>query len=127
MTEQSFDAFEADLRRAFAGIEDPADDGFAMAVSRRVARRERGAELGVWARAAAFAVAGAAGATAVFALAQTAGPMLMAQFGMTFVTVQSALAAGDWSTGAASMVMTQALLALGLGAGGVAAYRAVAD
>ena len=120
-------AFEADLRRSFAAIEDPVDDGFSFAVSAKVGQRERAAKAGMWARAAAFALAGGAAAFGVISLVQGVGPALLTQVGFGVLAVQSALAGGDFSQIGASAILGQTLIALGMGAGGVAAYRAVSE
>ncbi|MBI1250346.1 MAG: hypothetical protein GC189_02610 [Alphaproteobacteria bacterium] len=127
MTDQTFTDFDAELRRTFATAEGPVDDGFSVAVAHRVAAKERGAQLGAWARLAALLVAGGAAAYGVIALIRELGPMLMAQFGMEVVTLQSALANANAGEAVSSMMLTQMLIVLGLGAGGVAAYRAVSE
>jgi hypothetical protein len=123
--------FDAELKRAFAALEDPADNGFAAAVSARVARKEsRLAALSV-ARIAAFAVAGGAFALAVISAAQTVGPGMVAQLGLEFTAAYGAVSKGASEAAtlqaALGSILTPLLLAAAAGVGGLAVARSATD
>jgi hypothetical protein len=123
--------FNADLKRAFAALEDPADDGFAETVSARVAGREnRLAILGVL-RIAAFAVSATAFALAVVSMAQAVGPGMVAQLGLELTTAYGAVSKGtaEVSTLQAALAgaLTPLLLAAAAGIGGIAVARSAGD
>ena len=123
--------FDAELKRAFAAVEDPADGGFAHAVSARVARRERRLQILSVVRTGAFAIAGGAFALAVVSVAQTVGPGMVAQLGLDMTTAYGAVAKG--ASDAASLqaafggILTPLLLAAAAGIGGLAVARTAAD
>ncbi|MGE0828069.1 MAG: hypothetical protein AB7O04_01810 [Hyphomonadaceae bacterium] len=118
--------FDLDLKRAFATQEDPADDGFAVAVAGRVSRRERTLQVRKWAGVGAFTVAGGAFGFAVISLIQGLGPSLMAQFGLDLAVAHGALANGS-ALSALAAGLTPLLLAAAAGVGGLAVARTLTD
>jgi hypothetical protein len=116
------DEFDSELRRAFASLEDPADDGFAAGVSRRVARGESQDRVRVWLNAAAFVVAGGAFAYGVFGIARAFAPSLTAEYGLRLAEAQGALANVNLAALAAGLLPL--VLAGGAVIGGLAVARA---
>ncbi len=122
------DAFESQLKAAFAETPDPVDDGFAVAVGRQVARHERRA---VWSGIAfnvTIVVAGLAVAYGVYQLVSAFGAQFLASFGLEIARAHGALSQGDsvqtlLNQGALGMGLTQILLILAAAAGGVVALR----
>jgi len=122
---QEFNAFDAELKRTFAeapGFE-PADDGFSVAVSRRVARGERFAATLRIAQSVGYAAAGAAVALGAVGLAQTLGPQILTSFGADVARAYGGL--NQISTMGAGL--TQALMVLAAAAGGAVAVRSSQD
>jgi hypothetical protein len=74
MTERN--DFDAELTRAFALTDDPADDGFANALGARLAQVEGRRRIGRGVRASLMAVAGSAGAFALWQIMTVAGPKI---------------------------------------------------
>jgi hypothetical protein len=125
-------AFDAELRRAFAESDEPADAGFSVAVSHRVARHERLARASVVGRQAAVGVAMVAIAFGVLALARAMGPEMLASFGLELARAHGALSQADGLQPAAVLTslggaLSQFLIAAAAAAGGVAAFRAVQE
>lgn len=118
--------FDADLKRAFAALEDPADDGFSVAVVHRVARKEQARSVKGWAHLGAFVVAGGAFAYGVIGALQALGPGLMAEFGLGLAQAHGALSTGSLSAGMGAL-LTPFLLAAAIGVGGLAVARAVTN
>jgi hypothetical protein len=73
--------FDVELTRAFALAEDPSDAGFTLAVASRVAKVETRRRLGRGVHAALMAVAGAAGAFALWQVLSATWPKIAASFG----------------------------------------------
>lgn len=118
------------LKRSFAEIEEPADDGFTVQVGRAVARREASAVMRGRVYAAAMVLAGLAVFYGVYALAQALGPQIMAIFGLEIAQAYGAIASGPSETGQGILQslgagMTQLLLITGALVGGAATLRAV--
>lgn len=118
--------FDADLTRAFAALEDPADNGFATAVTRRVAFQEKARAVRGYVHLAAFAVAGGAFAFGVLGSFQAMGPGWMAELGLGLAEAHGALAAGSIPAGIGAL-LTPLLVAAAAGIGGLAIARAVTD
>ncbi len=122
--------FNALLKRSFAEIEEPADDGFTVKISHAVARREASAVLRGRVYAGAMLLAGLAVFYGAYALVQALGPQIMAMFGLEIAQAYGALASGPSETGQGILQslgagMTQLLLITGVLAGGAATFRAV--
>lgn len=117
---------DPDLKRAFALLDDPADDGFTVAVAARVSRKEQMRKAARWGQFGAFGVAAAALAYGVVGLIQALGPGLMAEFGLGLAEAHGALASGSLSAGLGAL-STPLLLAIAAGVGGLAVARGAAD
>ncbi|MBI1186235.1 MAG: hypothetical protein GC206_02715 [Alphaproteobacteria bacterium] len=117
---------DPDLKRAFALVDDPVDDGFTVAVSTRVARKERVRSAGRWAQFGAIMVAGAAVAYGVVGAAQSLGPTLMGEVGLGLAQAHGALAGGSLSAGLGAAVIPL-FIAVAAGVGGLAVARATVD
>ncbi|MCR6643229.1 MAG: hypothetical protein NVV62_01030 [Terricaulis sp.] len=118
------------LKRSFAEIEEPADDGFTVKIGHAVARREASAVLRNRVYAGAMLLAGLAVFYGVYALVQALGPQIMAMFGLEIAQAYGAIASGPSATGQGILQslgagMTQLLLITGALAGGLATFRAV--
>jgi hypothetical protein len=123
--------FDAELKRAFAGLEDPADQGFTAAVSARVAGREkRQSVLGVL-RVGAFVIAGGAFLFAMASLVQLIGPMMVAQLGLEFTSAYATVSKGAADAaslqGALASMLTPLLLAAAAGIGGLSIARSATE
>jgi hypothetical protein len=122
---------DADLKHAFAALEDPADDGFSVAVSARVAHREGRASILGAARAAAFGIAGVALALAAVSIIQAVGPGMVAQLGLDVTTAYGEVSKGAPSVAslqaALGSILTPLLLAAAAGAGGLAVARTTGE
>lgn len=126
------DAFESQLKAAFAEVADPVDDGFTVNVSRSVAAHERRA---VWLGIAfntTIVVAGLAVAFGFYQLVSAYGAQVLAAFGLEIARAHGALSQGDsvqtlMSQGALGLGLTQIMLILAAAAGGVVALRNARD
>jgi hypothetical protein len=121
--------FEAVLRRGFAEIDEPSDEGFSHAVAGRVAGRVRMAKLGAAGRSLAVGVACIALAFGGLELFRAFGPQVLATAGLELARAHGALTQAEGvqpATLLASMggALTQVLLAGAAAAGGLAAFRA---
>jgi hypothetical protein len=122
--------FDALLKRSFAEMDEPADDGFTVAVTHVVKRREAAATLRSRAYAVAMGVAGLAVFYGVYALASVLGPQVLAVAGLELAQAHGALVSGPSEAGqgvlsSLSAGMTQVLLITATLAGGAVAYRSV--
>lgn len=117
---------DPDLTRAFALMDDPADDGFTAAVAARVSRKEQMRKAARWAQFGAFGLAAVALAYGVAGLIQALGPGLMAELGLGLAEAHGALAGGSFSAGLGALA-TPLLLAIAAGVGGLAVARATAE
>lgn len=127
--------FDALLKRSFAEIAEPVDDGFSSAVARSVSVRERTIE----ARKAIFGVAwAAAGAAVLYGLYSAAGAFgqdVMAVAGLEVARAHSALSDAPSVSGATASLlqslsvgtMQVVLMTAAALAGGAVAYRAAQD
>jgi hypothetical protein len=79
MTERS--DFDVELTRAFALADDPADDGFTVALTQRVAHVETRRRMGRGLHATLMGLAGAAGAFALWQVISAVGPKIAASMG----------------------------------------------
>jgi len=84
--------FDAELTRAFALAEEPSDNGFATAVSQRVARVENRRRMGRGLHATLMGVAGAAGAFALWQVLSMIGPKLAVSAGSDLALLATAQA-----------------------------------
>lgn len=122
------DAFESQLKAAFADASDPVDDGFTVHVTRKVAAHERQA---VWRSVAfnvAIVVAGLAVAFGVYQVVSAYGAQFLASFGLEIARAHGALSQGDslqtmMSQGVLGLGLTQIALIAVATAGGVVAIR----
>lgn len=122
--------FNALLKRSFAEADEPADDGFTVAVTQTVARREASSVLRSRAYAVAMGVAGLAVFYGVYALASVLGPQVMATAGLEIAQAHGALASGPSEAGQGvlqSMAagLTPLLFITAALAGGAVAFRSV--
>ncbi len=122
--------FNALLKRSFAEADEPADDGFTVAVTQSVAHREVAATWRSRAYAVCMGVAGLAVFYGVYALASALGPQVMAAAGLELAQAHGALASGPSEVGqgllsSLSAGMTQVLLISASLAGGAVAFRFV--
>lgn len=119
--------FNALLKRSFAEADEPADDGFALAVTQHVARREAAAVWRARAYAVCMGVAGLAVLYGVYAMAVAIGPQLIAFAGLELAQAHGALASGSAPAGLGlfGAGITQMLLSGAALAGGAVAYRSV--
>ncbi len=122
--------FNALLKRSFAEADEPADDGFTVAVTHTVARREAAATLRGRAYAVAMGVAGLAVFYGVYSLASVLGPQVLAVAGLELAQAHGALASGPSEAGQGVMQslsagMTQVLLITATLAGGAVVFRTV--
>ncbi|HRP11275.1 MAG TPA: hypothetical protein PLK37_09605 [Terricaulis sp.] len=122
--------FNALLKRSFAEADEPADDGFTVAVTHNVARHEAAAAWRNRAYAVCMGVAGLAVFYGVYALASALGPQLMAQIGLELAQANGALASGPSPAGQGVLSslgagMSQVLLIMATLAGGAVAFRSV--
>jgi hypothetical protein len=124
--------FDALLKRSFAEAHEPADDGFAVQVSRSVARNEAALKV----RNAAYSVGMAAAAAAIvyggYGFVSLFGQEMLASAGLEVARVHSAMSsAPTFNTQSAiqslSAGLGQMLLVFGALAGGAVAYRAAQD
>ncbi len=124
------DDFNADLKRAFAGLEDPPDAGFTAAVTHRVAGRERALAARGWLNNAAYAVAGGALAYALAsyipALASSLAPSVVEQVARVS-DLYGGFAGGLRQATASTILPLIVMLGALAGVGGVAVARTVAD
>jgi hypothetical protein len=125
-------AFDTELKRAFAEFDQPVDDGFSVAVTARVARRERLASAGAMGRQVAVGLACVALAFGGLELVRAVGPQLMASLGLELARAHGALSQADGIQPSALLTamsggLTQILLAAATAVGGLAAYRAVQE
>lgn len=133
------DAFETELKRAFAAPADPVDEGFSVNVSTRVAKVEQRRSWSAMARNAGLGVAGLAALVGVMGLAQGLAPDLIASLGMGFAKAHGAVAQAevaapqalsqDFNQGVQSLVslgLTQIMVLAAMLAGGVYAVRQAA-
>lgn len=129
--------FNALLKRSFAQAHEPADGGFSIAVSRRVARREAAARSAFGLQMGAFAIAVAAVAYGLWGLVAGMAPDLVASAGLELARAHGALSGGALS-GAAPVSfasvsqtlgagLTQVLLVAAALAGGAVAFRNAQD
>lgn len=118
--------FDADLKRAFASLEDPADAGFAVSVAHRVERRERALVARGWLNQAAYGVAGGALAYGLVSMFQSVGPAMMAQFGLDLAQMHGAVSAGAQQALLGAGFIPLALAAVAA-LGGVFVARTVAE
>jgi hypothetical protein len=122
------DEFDALLKRSFAEAHEPADDGFSVAITSAVAKRERFAQARSVAQAAGLAIAGAATAYGAYAVLQSFAPEILASVGLGLARAHAAFGAPVTNTlQGLSASMTQILLIVGAGAGGLVAYRTVRE
>jgi len=122
--------FDALLKRSFAEADEPADDGFSVAVTHSVARREAAAAWRNRAYAVCMGVAGLAVFYGVYSLASALGPQVMAFVGLELAQANGALASGPSEVGQGILSslgagMTQVLLISATLAGGAVAFRTV--
>jgi len=115
--------FDPDLKRAFALMDDPTDDGFTVAVTGAVARREKARAFARWAQLGAFVAAAGAFAYGIVGAFQALGPGIMAEFGLGLAQAHGALASGSVSAGLGA-VLTPLMIAVATGIGGLAVARA---
>ncbi|MGE0044127.1 MAG: hypothetical protein AB7J28_12765 [Hyphomonadaceae bacterium] len=120
------DDFDADLKRAFASLEDPADNGFTAAVAHRVERAERAQTARAWLNQAAYGVAGGALAYGLVSIGQAVGPSMLAQLGLDFAQFHAAVATGSQQALLGAGIVPLVLAAIA-GIGGVAAARTIAE
>jgi hypothetical protein len=127
-------AFDAELRRSFAEMDEPLDDGFSVSVTHRVAGKERSARAIQVGHQVAVGAAAVALAFGGFSLLQAFGPELMASVGLELARAHGALSQAEGASFQPMSVfasfggaLTQLLLAAGAAAGGVAAFRAVQE
>ncbi len=115
--------FNAHLTRAFAEAPEPADEGFVLAVSGAVARKERMAELLAWAQVLGLAVAAMAVATGVFMMLQPMMPEVMASVGLLFAQAHGAAMNAQLAATFSGAALTQILLVTAALVGGFAVLR----
>ncbi len=126
-------AFDADLKRAFAAYEEPADQGFSVAVARRVAGRERSAQVLDAIHRGAMIVGVLAAAYFAFEIVAALGPGLLASFGLEIFHARGAFDQASFSLPIAPMLnvlgasMVQVTLALAAVAGGLVVVRTQQD
>ncbi len=126
--------FDALLTRSFAEAEEPADNGFSVQVSRRVARRVSDYKLRSFAQGLGLAAAGAVVVYAGVSFMMGEGQDLLATAGLEVARAHDAIAeAPDLSNLGQGMLqslgigLTQILLAAAALVGGAVAYRATQD
>lgn len=124
--------FNALLKRSFAEAHEPADDGFSAAVSRRVARREAGAQSRFGLQMGALGIAVAAVAYGLWSIVGGLAPDLAASAGLELARAHGALSGGpsvSFANVAQSMGagLTQVLLVAAALAGGAVAFRNAQD
>lgn len=126
--------FNALLTRSFAEAEEPADNGFSVAVSARVARRVNDYRLRSLAQNLGLAAAGAVVVYAAVGLMQGQGQDLLATAGLEVARAHDVIAEGpSLSTLGQGLLqslglgLTQILLGAAAIVGGAVAYRATQD
>jgi len=112
------DAFENALRVAFAEAPEPADDGFAVAVAKRVSLRERLASARNAIQTIGLAIAGVATIYGGVQMVQNIGPEFLASAGLEFARAHGAMAQASMSA-----VLTGVLVAAAAVGGGALALR----
>jgi hypothetical protein len=121
------DEFDSELRRAFAALGDPADEGFTASVAKRVGRGERARAAQGWLNVAAFVVAGGAFAYGLFGVVQVIGPALAGEFGLGLAKIHGALTGGaDRLPGLGAALMPLLMTAAAV-AGGLFVARAASE
>jgi hypothetical protein len=129
------DAFESQLKAAFAESAYPVDDGFTVAVGRKVARRENQAKWAAIAFNVTIVVAGLAVAFGVYQLLSAYGQQFLASFGLEIARAHGALNQGESVEalgqsalqGVMGIGLTQILLFVTAAAGGLVAIRNARD
>jgi len=125
--------FDALLKRSFAEAHEPADDGFVVNVSHRVAKREADLKVRGYIQYGAMTIGAAAVSWGVYSFAGAFGQEFLASAGLEVARVHSAvnatpaLDAGGAALGFIQSMgagLTQILLVAGALAGGAVAYRA---
>ena len=127
--------FDALLKRSFAEASEPADEGFSVAVTHTVARRETWAKVSGAVQAGFMVMAAAALAYGAYLLAMFMGLEHLLSFAVDEVAeARGALGAAPSTTevteglmSAMGAGMTQVLLITAALAGGAVAYRATQD
>lgn len=124
--------FDALLKRSFAEAHEPADDGFTVAVARRVEKREKAAQARFGMQMAGLGIGLAAVSYGLYALLAAFGPELAANAGLELARVHGAMSGGpsvSLSTMAQSLGagLTQVLLIAGAMTAGVVAFRNAQD
>lgn len=127
--------FDALLKRSFAEAHEPADDGFSVAVSETVAKREAWAKVSGAVQAGFMVLAAMALAYGAYLLAMFMGLEHLMSFAVDEVAeARGALGAAPTTTDVTESVMsamgagmTQVLLIMAALAGGAVAYRATQD
>ncbi|GAM99720.1 hypothetical protein U91I_03375 [alpha proteobacterium U9-1i] len=124
--------FDALLKRSFAEAHEPADDGFTVAVTHRVAKREKAAQARFGMQMAGLGVGLAAVSYGLYALASVLGPEVAATAGLELARVHGAMSGGPsvsftdvvQSLGAG---LSQVLLVTAAVAAGAVAFRNAQD
>lgn len=127
--------FDSILKRSFAEVHEPSDDGFSVRVAEGVARRERTNRAFGLVQAAGMSVAGVAIVYGAYAVASIYGQDLLASAGLEFARVHGALSTGapavsTQSQGILQSIgagLSQILLVTAALAGGAVAYRAAQE
>lgn len=124
--------FDALLKRSFAEDHgEPADDGFVVNVTHRVARREADLKVRGYVQNGAMVVGAAAVSWGLYAFAGEFGQDIMATAGLEVARMHGAISAAPSASSATQGFvqsmgagLTQILLVMGALAGGAVAYRA---
>jgi hypothetical protein len=124
--------FDALLKRSFAEAHEPADDGFAVNVAHRVAKREAGLKARGAMQIGAVTIGAAAVSWGLYTFAGAFGQEFLASAGLEVARAHAALSttAPDAEAAAQGILqslgagLTQILLVTAALAGGAVAYRA---
>jgi hypothetical protein len=124
--------FDALLKRSFAEAHEPADDGFTVAVTRRVAKREKASQARFGMQMVGLGIGLAAVSYGLYALVSVLGPEFAATAGLELARVHGAMSGGP-SVSLAGVTqslgagLTQVLLIAGAMTAGVVAFRNAQD
>jgi uncharacterized membrane protein YuzA (DUF378 family) len=116
--------FNATLKRAFAEAHEPADDGFTVAVTHRVARREKSSLWLLSAQGVGIAAAAAAIVYGLMGAFGAYGAEVLASFGLEVARAHGALTqASAINLGTVAAGLTQIVFVVAGLAGGAVVYR----